>query len=465
MFSRSRFLLQKALRIQPSRWTNARIAMNYSTRNDDSAFAQAMRDKQEKERAGTEEKEEKKASGNGIEEDQAKQNASIGWAVGLGLLASYIYLGQTHESEDVEGENAFQAHNRRSFESLKDSYEYFFYPPTKKLLPPLPPQLHRDHTLCIELTDALTHLVWDRDLGWRVAIRPHAKQFLYILHQYFELVVFTNTPSHLAQPVIEALDNFGLFHYRLYREHHRLDKGNVKSFNGIDKHLKDLSFLNRDLSKVIVVDTKQECLETNPENGILIKSWQGEKGDHEMEKYGIFLQGLTLINNLELVVFLSTQKIADVRPVLSAIKAHDCQDLPRAWELHKQHMKKANTASLTETETKPKEVEKPLSILESITYTLNALVGNSGSIVSSANAGPVLSGGSAVTKIEKYCAETRKMLEKELESHMKNVESHRKEQEEMMKKQLEEMKKSDLKLIDYITGNVPQPGMELAKKE
>ena len=207
-----------------SRLQTPRFTMNFSTKNDDSAFAQAMRDKQEREK-GNSENEPKKPDG--IDEEEAKQNASFGWAIGLGLLASYIYLGQTHESDDVEGENAFQAHNRRSFEALKDSYEYFFYPPTKKLLPPLPPQLHRDHTLCIELTDALTHLVWDRDLGWRVAIRPHAKQLLYILHQYFELVVFTNTPSHLAQPVIEALDNFGLFHYRLYREHHRLDKGTI----------------------------------------------------------------------------------------------------------------------------------------------------------------------------------------------------------------------------------------------
>lgn len=128
-------------------------------------------------------------------------------------------------------------------------------------------------------------------------------------------------------------------------------------------------------------------------------------------------------------------------------------------------MKNANTASLTDTDTTPKETQAPTSFLGTITYTLNALVGNSGSIVASANSGPVLSGGSAVTKIEKYCADTRKMLEKELQSHMKNVEVHRKEQEEMMKKQLDEMKNSDLKLIDYITGNVPQPGMEQPKNE
>ena len=149
-------------------------------------------------------------------------------------LACFIYLfrlesaliaGQSYESPDVEEENAFVAHNRRALEALKESYDYFMNPPTKTLLPPLPPQFARDYTLCIELTDALTHLVWDKDIGWRVAIRPGAKQMLYTLHQYFELVLFTNTPHHLATPVIDALDNYGLFFYRLFREHHRLDKG------------------------------------------------------------------------------------------------------------------------------------------------------------------------------------------------------------------------------------------------
>ena len=49
------------------------------------------------------------------------------------------------------------------------------------------------------------------------------------------------------------------------------------------------------------------------------------------------------------------------------------------------------------------------------------------------------------------------MLDKELISHEKYAESHRKEQVEMMKKQIEEMKNADIKLIDYITGNIPQP--------
>jgi len=429
-------LSRTLFRIGTPRFPISRIAL-YSSKPEDSPFAQAMRDKENSKENAEYFSEEVKDETN--EDEEKKQASSIGWAVGLGVLASYAYLGQAHDSPDIEGENALQAHNRRSYEAVKKSYEFFMHPPTKKLLPPLPPQLHREHTLCIELTDALTHLVWDRDLGWRVAIRPGARQLLYTLHQYFELVVFTNTPSHLAQPVIEALDNFGLFHYRLYREHHRLDK---------DKHFKDLSFLNRDLSKVIVVDTKSEALETHPENGLLIKSWEGEKGDNEMSKYGTFLH--------ELVVFLSTQKIEDVRPLLAAIKSHDQNDIPKSWEMHKELMKNSNTTDLA-TEKKFPAIP-PATLVETITGTVGALFGIGGSLVSTSSSGPKLSGSSAVSRIEKYCTDTRKMLENELASHLKNVESHREEQDQMIKKQMDEMKNSDLKLIDYITGNVPQVG-------
>jgi import inner membrane translocase subunit TIM50 len=70
-------------------------------------------------------------------------------------------------------------------------------PPKKALLPPLPKREHRDFTICIELGDVLTHLDWDVDLGWRVAIRPGLKEFLYNLRQYFEVVIFTDTPGQV----------------------------------------------------------------------------------------------------------------------------------------------------------------------------------------------------------------------------------------------------------------------------
>lgn len=42
---------------------------------------------------------------------------------------------------------------------------------------------------------------------------------------------------------------------------------------------KDLSYLNRDLSKVILLDTHEEHTSTHPENSIVLPKWTGTPGD------------------------------------------------------------------------------------------------------------------------------------------------------------------------------------------
>ena len=92
------------------------------------------------------------------EQMKKQEKQKIGWAIGLGLMSSYLYLGW---GEYDTNQNIFMQHNQRAFDSIKESYEYFMHPPKKALLPPLPKSLHRDFTLCVELSDVLTHLVWE----------------------------------------------------------------------------------------------------------------------------------------------------------------------------------------------------------------------------------------------------------------------------------------------------------------
>lgn len=44
-------------------------------------------------------------------------------------------------------------------------------------------------------------------------------------------------------------------------------------------YLQDLSYLNRDLSKVISLDTDPEHVSTHPENAIVIPKWKGDPKD------------------------------------------------------------------------------------------------------------------------------------------------------------------------------------------
>ncbi|KAF6038077.1 TIMM50 [Bugula neritina] len=66
----------------------------------------------------------------------------------------------------------------------------------------------------------------------------------------------------------------------------------------------DLTCLNRDLSRVILLDTSKEHYKLNPRNGLALKKWTGDKDDRELYDLAAFLQ--TIVTN----------KVKDVRSVL-----------------------------------------------------------------------------------------------------------------------------------------------------
>ena len=63
--------------------------------------------------------------------------------------------------------------------------------------------------------------------------------------------------------------------HQLFR--HKLFRRSMVQEGG--RRFKDLSRLNRDLSKVIVIDSKPENLVKHPENGIWTPPWTGDKDD------------------------------------------------------------------------------------------------------------------------------------------------------------------------------------------
>ncbi|KAI9350623.1 HAD-like domain-containing protein [Zopfochytrium polystomum] len=210
------------------------------------------------------------------------KGSSMGLAAAV-LLAggAYAYLGMptTEDKEDTVG-----AHHRRVMQNLKWGYKSTVEPPSVKLLPdPLPEPYQRPYTLCLELNDNLVHLVWDAEYGWRVATRPGVKQFLSYLTRFYEIVIFTTSQNYIAQPVIDTLDPYRYIMYSLYRDSTRL--------MGV-KHVKDISCLNRDIGKIIIVDSDPENFQLQPENGLVLKPWKGDDPeDRELPKLMKFLEG------------------------------------------------------------------------------------------------------------------------------------------------------------------------------
>ncbi|XP_075234117.1 mitochondrial import inner membrane translocase subunit TIM50-C-like [Lycorma delicatula] len=172
-------------------------------------------------------------------------------------------------------------------------------PVTDKLLPdPLsPPYYQPKYTLILELTDLLTHADWTYQTGWRFKKRPGVDKFLELVTMpLFELVVFTSEQSVAAYPLLEVLDPNGYIMYKLSKTSAEFSDGH---------YVKNLDCLNRDLSKVIVVDWNENAVKFHRNNALIIPRWTGEDDDTTLVDLAVFLRTIAASN------------IDDVREVLS----------------------------------------------------------------------------------------------------------------------------------------------------
>ncbi|SNX82730.1 probable Mitochondrial import inner membrane translocase subunit TIM50 [Melanopsichium pennsylvanicum] len=230
---------------------------------------------------------------------------------------------------------------------LGGMYQDFNKPVFDQLLPdPLPFPYSRPFTMVIDLDDLLVHSEWSREHGWRTAKRPGLDQFLGYLSQFYEIVIFTTQPFFTAGPIIEKLDPDRRFvAYTLFRE-------SCRSVDG--KLVKDLNHLNRDISKVIVVDTNQDSFHLHPENGILIKPWKGEKEDRELVGLIPFFEAIGIYN------------IEDVR---STIRAYEGSHIPTE---HAKRAKEIREREIEENQARVKRLGKFGSVLGGISRSQTA---------------------------------------------------------------------------------------------
>ncbi|XP_053404888.1 mitochondrial import inner membrane translocase subunit TIM50-C-like isoform X2 [Mercenaria mercenaria] len=214
------------------------------------------------------------ADGNPIEDEYSKYNVI------------YAYLMRTY---------------REIFFQVKITQE----PSRSKLLPdPLTyPYIQPPYTLVIELTDVLLHPEWTYKSGWRFKKRPGIDYFLRTVGPpTFEVVIFTKESGMTADPLITNIDPENFIMYRLYRDATRYQDG---------EHIKDLNCLNRDLSRVIMVDWNKDAYKLNAENGFNINKWTGDMNDTALGELAEFLRAIAV------------SKVDDVRPVLKYYSQFD----------------------------------------------------------------------------------------------------------------------------------------------
>ncbi|PVU96928.1 hypothetical protein BB561_000874 [Smittium simulii] len=246
----------------------------------------------------------------------SKKVMFYGLAFGL-FVSSLGYFGQPYDSEELEKgmsddetDGAITQIFKRMYNRSVDSKKFFSEPASTKLLPDLLPN-QPAYTLVLSLDDLLVKATWDKQYGWRIAKRPHLDAFLAYMSSLYEIVIFSDQPSYITEPILEKLDPFGYITYKLYKEQTRHVDG---------KNIKDLSLLNRDLSKVILLDTDPEDYSSHQENSIKVPTFKGDPSD------------TWLLRAAPLFEYIYMIEAPDVRQVLEKHKDGDVVENYNKWE-------------------------------------------------------------------------------------------------------------------------------------
>ena len=132
----------------------------------------------------------------------------------------------------------------------------------------------REYCLVLDLDETLVHYI-EEENGENdyVKVRLGAENFVNILSEFCEIVIFTASTQYYANIVIDGLDCKDKIDYKLYRQHTDLVDGT---------NVKDLSKLGRDLAKVIIIDNIEENYKLQPNNGLNISDFEGDEDDNEL---------------------------------------------------------------------------------------------------------------------------------------------------------------------------------------
>ena len=133
------------------------------------------------------------------------------------------------------------------------------------------------YSLVVDLDETLIHsFTLNNNNDQTFYVRPFCFEFLNELSTFYEIIIFTAGTKEYAEPIINQLDKSNkIISHKLYREHLSYDDGNG---NG----LKDLSKIGRDLDKIIIIDNIADNYILQKDNGLLIKTWNGNLNDREL---------------------------------------------------------------------------------------------------------------------------------------------------------------------------------------
>lgn len=120
--------------------------------------------------------------------------------------------------------------------------------------------------------------------------RPHCDDFLRLVCKWYNLIIFTASVQEYADPVIDLLEQERkLFSGRYYRQHCTYRQG---------AFIKDLSFIEPDLSKVMILDNSPLSYMFQQENAIPIEGWINDPTDNDLLHLMPLLESLQYVTDV-----------------------------------------------------------------------------------------------------------------------------------------------------------------------
>ena len=149
-------------------------------------------------------------------------------------------------------------------------FREIYFPCDNKLLPDWPtapcygnppPGTPAPPLLVVDLEKTLIGSEYDARYGWRHVKRPGLDYFLDKLSSYYEIVIFSENDIGTVAEVMIAIDPDGRCH--------KLGSAAAEARDGL--MLKRLDYMNRDVSRIILIDDSPDAFQLFPRNTLQVK--------------------------------------------------------------------------------------------------------------------------------------------------------------------------------------------------
>ena len=177
-----------------------------------------------------------------------------------------LFLNKTKAKNHQKNNSGINS--KQIIQNIKIKEPYLDFPPTKP------------YTLVLDLDETMISFQFTQPKNGigQMHLRPGLENFLGVIKEYYEIIVFTSGTREYADMVLDVIEHKKQKKYftgRLYREHTtKIGK----------KYIKDLSKLGRELSRTLIVDNLPQSFKFQHENGILISSFYADENDKEDDR-------------------------------------------------------------------------------------------------------------------------------------------------------------------------------------